>query len=146
MYKPKPRTCIDSNSKNIVALMIGDYKMKFEPMSQRETTLNHYGKRGISWHGFCLQFYLLKCEKNKDGEDVRVASKYKVYLDQVVSDGNKQDALSVYSLLDAALGQVSNEMPFVSSLFLETDNANPTITHSYYVPSFFSILHTNKMD
>ena len=38
--------------------MIGDYKMKFEPISTRETTLDHYGKRGISWHGFCLQFYL----------------------------------------------------------------------------------------
>ncbi len=103
--------------------MIGDYKMKFEPMSQRETTLDHYGKRGISWHGFCLQFYLLKCEKSDDGEDAKVTSKYTVYLDQVVSDGNKQDALSVYSLLDAALGQVANEMPFVSSIILQTDNA-----------------------
>ena len=117
------KTCIDSNGKDIVALMIGDYKMKFEPMSQRETTLDHYGKRGISWHGFCLQFYLLQNEKNQDGEVVKVTSKYTVYLEQVVSDGNKQDALSVYSLLDAALGQIANEMPFVSSIILQTDNA-----------------------
>ena len=38
----------DSNGKNIIALIIGDCKMKFEPMSQRETNLNHYGKKGIS--------------------------------------------------------------------------------------------------
>ena len=38
--------------------MIGDFKMKFEPMSSRETTLDHYSKRGISWYGFCLMFYL----------------------------------------------------------------------------------------
>ena len=123
IHQNMKKMCIDSNGKQIVALMIGDYKMKFEPMSQRETTLDHYGKRGISWHGFCLQFYLLKSEKSDDGEDVKVTSKYTVYLDQVVSDGNKQDALSVYSLLDAALGQVSNEMPFVSSIILQTDNA-----------------------
>ena len=115
--------CTESNGRNIIALMIGDFKMKFEPMSQRETTLDHYGKRGISWHGFCLQFYLIQKEKNKDGDDGEVTSKYTVYLDQVVSDGNKQDSLSVYSLLDAALGQIANELPFISSIILQTDNA-----------------------
>ena len=78
--------------------------MKFEPMSQRETNLNHYGKKGISWHFFYLQFYLIQKENNKEGEDSEVTSKFTVYLDQVVSDGNKQDSLSVYSLIDAALG------------------------------------------
>ena len=123
IHQKMKNTCIDSNGKNIVALMIGDYKIKFEPMLQCETTLDHYGKIGFSWHEFCLQFYLLTSEKTDEGEDVKVTSKYTVYLDQVVSNGNKQDALAVYSLLNAALGQVSNEMPFVSSTILQTDNA-----------------------
>ena len=42
------KKCTDSKERNIIALMIGDFKMKAEPISQRETTLNHYGKRGIS--------------------------------------------------------------------------------------------------
>ena len=45
--------------KSVTALMIGDFKIKFEPLSSRETIITHYGKRGISWHGFCVQFYLL---------------------------------------------------------------------------------------
>ena len=83
------QSCVNTNGKETLALMIGDYKMKFEPMSQRETTFDHYGKRGISWHGFCLQFYLLQSAKSENGCDVEVPMKYTVYLDQIASDGNK---------------------------------------------------------
>jgi len=117
------RQCTSSNCNEITAVMIGDYKMKFEAMSSRETTLDHYGKRGISWHGFCVQFYLLHNEVTDNDQVVPTPKKYTVYLDQIVSDGNKQDSLSVYSLLDAALAQISNELPFISSIILQTDNA-----------------------
>ena len=117
------RQCTSSNSNEITAVMIGDYKMKFEAMSSRETTLDCYGKRGISWHGFCVQFYLLHNEVTDNDHVVPTPKKYTVYLDQIVSDGNKQDSLSVYSLLDAALAQISNELPFISSIILQTDNA-----------------------
>ena len=117
------RQCTSSNGNEITAVMIGDYKMKFEAMSSRETTLDHYGKRGISWHGFCVQFYLLHNEVTDNDNVVPTPKKYTVYLDQIVSDGNKQDSLSVYSLLDAALAQISNELPFISSIILQTDNA-----------------------
>ena len=103
--------------------MIGYYKMKLEPLSQREISLDHYGKRRISWYGFYLQFYLLKSDNTDQGEDVKVTAKYTVNLDEVVCDGNKQDALSVYSLLDDALDQVSNKMSFISSTILQTDIA-----------------------
>ena len=43
------RKCMDDPNKKVTVLMIGDYKMKFDPTSTiRETTLDHYGKRGIS--------------------------------------------------------------------------------------------------
>ena len=35
IHQKMKKTCIDSNGKNIVALMIGDYKMKFEPCHSR---------------------------------------------------------------------------------------------------------------
>ena len=43
---------ITSNGNDIIAVMIGDYKLKFETMTSCETTLDHYRKQGISWHGF----------------------------------------------------------------------------------------------
>ena len=135
IHQKMKQDCINSNGKDVVALMIGDYKMKFEPMSQRETTLDHYGNRGISWHWFCLQFYLLQSEKTNDGHEINVPMKYTVYLDQIVSDGNKQDSLSVYSLLDTALGQISNELTFISQIILQTYNAKSITIHFYYVQS-----------
>ena len=36
---------LDSDGKYILGSIIADFKMKFEPMSSRETTLDHYGKR-----------------------------------------------------------------------------------------------------
>ena len=105
--------------------MIGDFKMKFEPMSSRETTLDHYGKRGISWHGFCLIFYLSSTSFT-DGDstkDVEEAVRYTVYLNQLLSDSNKQDSLSVFSSLDAAMSQIHEELPFITELILQTDNA-----------------------
>jgi hypothetical protein len=37
-------------------ILITDWKMKFEACSSRETTQQHFGKRGMSWHG-CLFVY-----------------------------------------------------------------------------------------
>ena len=43
------------------ALLVLDYKMKFERMHHREKTVDHYGKKGISWHGaMAMQFSLQK--------------------------------------------------------------------------------------
>ena len=115
--------CISGIKKDITALIIGDFKMKFEPMSTRETTLDHYGKRGISWHGFCIQFYLLQEETFDDGTTVERPTKYTAYLDQIISDSNKQDSFCVFSLLEAALAQINNELPFITNVVLQTDNA-----------------------
>ena len=46
-------------NKDITAIMIGDFKMKYEPLSSRESTLDHYGKQGISWLALCLSYLLL---------------------------------------------------------------------------------------
>ena len=83
------KKCADSNGKNIIAMIIVDYKMKFEPISARETTLDHYGKRGISWHGFCVQFYLLEEREDESGTISKVPTLYTIYIDQIISDENK---------------------------------------------------------
>ena len=48
IHTKSKRQCTTSNDNKITAVMIGDYKMKFETMSSRETMLDHCGKQGIS--------------------------------------------------------------------------------------------------
>ena len=43
-----------SVGKQVQSIMIADFKMKFELISSRVTTLSHYGKRGIGWYGIHL--------------------------------------------------------------------------------------------
>jgi hypothetical protein len=39
------------------AVVTLDYKMKLEPLYYREKTSDHYGKRGMSWHGAMVQYF-----------------------------------------------------------------------------------------
>ncbi len=97
--------CVQSNGKIVKSLIIMDFKMKYEMKSNRETTAEHFGKRGISWHGFAVVFYLLDEDKNP----------YKniVYLDQILSDTNKQDGPTVVALLEVAICTIIHELSFI---------------------------------
>ena len=132
-------------------LLVMDFKMKFNPMNARESTLDHYGKRGISWHGFCIIYYLYD-ENSKD------ATRYCAYLDQILSDRNKQDTYCVISLLEAALKQIHSDLPFIKSFVLQSDNARcyenhllllviSIFNHLYYPDIFVSeFIHTETQD
>ena len=65
--------------------------------------------------GFCLIYYLYD---NESKEPIRCST----YLDQILSDGNKQDADWVMSLLEAALNQLIHDLPFINSVTLQSDN------------------------
>ena len=93
----------ESNGNHIQSMMIVDFKMKFEPISSRETTLEHYGKRGIGWHGVYLMFYKLKEHVTEDGTKEMIPVKHSVYIDQIMGDSNKQDKLCIFSMIDAAM-------------------------------------------
>ena len=71
--------------------------MKSEERRSRETSQQHYAKRGISWHGFMLLYYKYETETlmDEDGNETTkgLAIKHRVYMDQIVSSENKQDAL-----------------------------------------------------
>ena len=79
----------ESNGKHVQAIMIADFKMKFEPISSRETTLSHYGKRGIGWHGIHLTYYQLEERTDNNGISQQIPVKYAVYLDQILEDSNR---------------------------------------------------------
>lgn len=60
--------------------------MKFEPVYFREKTVDHYGNKGISWHGAMITFYTVVAV---DG--VRTAVQNRNYMDHVVENESKQD-------------------------------------------------------
>ena len=103
-------------TKNVsVAHIIIDFKMKYEPQSSRESTQEHFGKRGIGWHGVLIIIF-----KMENG----VPKRHNIYIDQIMMDGTKQDAISVIGLLDAALATIHTEMKEIKSISLQSDNAN----------------------
>ena len=40
--------------------------MKFEAMSSRESTIEHFGKQGIGWYGAAIIYYLNKPSESED--------------------------------------------------------------------------------
>ena len=101
------------------AVVIMDFKMKFEAKSARESSVEHFGKRGMGWHGLAITYYMW--EKLDSGQFG--TNKYNAYMDQVLKDGNKQDVFAVIALLEAALSVMIQDIPYIEEIILQSDNA-----------------------
>ena len=129
--KSLKKQCVDTKGGVTRALIIIDFKMKFETKSTRESTLEHYGKRGIGWHGCAVIYYLYKIktdDKNKivydeHGSEIYEARKNIVYIDQIMERSNKQDGVTVISLIEAAIVAINDQMSFIDEIILQSDNA-----------------------
>ena len=51
-------------------------------------------------------------------------TKYTIYLDQILDCPNKQDRYCIFSILECALLQIINDVPFVSEVIIQSDNAD----------------------
>ena len=116
--------CIKAREISRTAVMIMDFKMKWEPVSGRESTQGHFGKRGIGWHGCCIVYYKHEKVQKEDGTYELKATRYTSYIDQILSGTNKQDSMCVFSCLEAALLVIIEDLPFINNLVLQSDNAN----------------------
>ena len=84
--------CVDSKGKDVCGLLIIDFKMKFPVQSSRESTIEHFGKRDIGWHGCALIWFLYEIKKdddgnkciNDDGTKAYYTKKNLVYIDQIL--------------------------------------------------------------
>jgi hypothetical protein len=94
-----------------------DFKMKWEAMYQREKTTQHFGKRGISWHGNRIEYFIWN--KIEEKVEPRVLK-----LDQILSGVNKQDAMTVLALLEAMQAYCSVEFPGAEIAYVQSDNAS----------------------
>jgi len=110
------QTTISSGGKFIKALIIMDFKMKYGMKSTRETTIKHFGERGVGLHGFAI----LYCQLDDEGNPIRNI----VYLDQILNDTNKQGGVSVVALLEVAITAFISELPFIKEAIINPDNVN----------------------
>lgn len=92
MHTNMSNDCLQNGESHECVVLI-DYKMKFEPVYHREKTVDHYGKRGISWHGSMITYYTVS---ELDG--VRTVEPNNIYMDHIVENENRQDVLSVVSI------------------------------------------------
>ena len=120
------KQCVESKGSFVRAVLIVDFKMKFEVISSRESSLEHYGKRGIGWHGCALVYYLYEIV---DDEGNYGAKEYRIYIDQILEGSNRQDGAAVVGLLEAALTAITTELPFVEEIILQSDNAKSYQNH-----------------
>ncbi|KAJ0389468.1 hypothetical protein P43SY_011890 [Pythium insidiosum] len=75
---------LDSKA-TIEAIVLIDFKMKLEPLYYREKTVEHYGKRGMTWHGALVQYF--EYQEGQDGFEPEVINQ-KLYYDHL-STGDK---------------------------------------------------------
>ena len=47
------------NDDSSFCVVVMDYKMKFETMKHLENAVEDFGKRGLSWHGVLVFYYVL---------------------------------------------------------------------------------------
>eukprot|EP01047_Picozoa_sp_COSAG01_P043083 COSAG01_NODE_3805_length_5680_cov_7.949292_3_plen_692_part_00 len=99
-----------------MAIVIADYKMKIEPSQHREPTTEHYGKRGISYHGVCVIYM----DKTSDGEYIQTLR----YFDTVLDGDASQDIGATLSIIEDVLLRMRNTLPdHITDLIFQSDNA-----------------------
>jgi hypothetical protein len=81
--------------------------------------VDHYGKRGISWHGSMITYYTVN-----EIDGVRVVEPNNIYMDHIVENENKQDVLSVVSILEAVIIGIKKWFPHLTTVVLQSDNAS----------------------
>lgn len=124
--------CLDQKSSD-EAIIVLDFKMKWESKRYRELTSQHFGKRGWAWHAFVVTYYEYR-EASADGAVPRSAERRLVYSDQVIEGDNKQDGDAVISLSEAFFAQLRRDLPHIHKMTLQSDNA------AYYHSKVFIVL------
>lgn len=101
------------------ALVVIDFKMKLEPLYFREKTVDHYGKRGMSWHGALVQHFVVHDDREEDG-----VVDQRLYFDHISQGDTKQDREAVISMIEAILMRIKRDLPQVKRIVIQSDNAS----------------------
>jgi hypothetical protein len=147
LFSDMQSRCVENKATE--ALVVIDFKMKAEPIYFREKTSEHYGKRGMSWHGAMVRFWTKELPAQDPVEN-------KVYLDQISNGDNRQDKEAVIALLEALMLSLKRSLPTIITISVQSDNAScyqnalviallPVIgaVHGIHVERF---IHTDTQD
>lgn len=99
------------------AIVILDFKMKFEPIFYQQRTLQHFGKRGISWHGAAV--YYRRHHNDGSVDDTPTI----VYIDHILDNISTQSGLVVAALTEAIVHVIEHTLASVKQILLQSDNA-----------------------
>jgi hypothetical protein len=105
-----------NNGNGTILGIIGDFKMNWNARGNKETTQQHYGKRGIPWHGFLGYYYRYIPETDS-------LERVVIKVDQILEGDANKNGAAVLSLLECFLLQVEEEFSFLKEAVLQTDNA-----------------------
>jgi hypothetical protein len=97
-------------------MIVIDWKMKFLAERIRESSMHHFGKRGLPWHEDVLWWYDWDAEEEK-------TVKCFVALDQIMGTGNKQDGAAVLCTMEALIEKINQEIPHLTEGIMKSDNA-----------------------
>ena len=111
---------IMDNLKYSEAMIIMDFKMKFEAMYYREKTVDFYGKKGIMWHSSQVYTRYSDQDQKTHGnlEDFCITN-----YDHIATSGSKQDWMVVLSCFESVVIAIKQTMPHVKALNVQSDNA-----------------------
>lgn len=117
------------DSESFTAVILVDYKMKFEAIRYREKITEFFGKKGMSWQGAAVFHTIEKGSdvtlnvRRKDSGAAKCVDLNTLFIDHILSNDMSQDRVAFCSLLDAILARVSKELLLVKRFFLLSDNA-----------------------
>jgi hypothetical protein len=107
---------VEANKRVSGQCLIGiDWKMRFLAGRIRESSMHHYGKRGLSWHEDVLWWYDWDTEEEK-------TVKCFMALDQIMGTGNKQDGVAVLCTMEALIEKINQEIPHLMEGIMKSDN------------------------
>jgi len=99
------------------ALIVLDFKMKFEAMYYREKTTDFYAKKGDSWHG-AMAYTRYITPSTEDVQPHHIS-----YYDHISSGDTTQDYQAVLSYFEAVCMRIKSDFPHVRQIYVQSDNA-----------------------
>ena len=104
------------------AMVVMDFKMKFEAVYYREKTTDFYEKKS-SWHGSMIYSRYASAEREA-AESVGdlLLDYHTTYFDHISSGDSKQDYVAVMSQFDAKCRRVSSDFLHIRALYFQLDN------------------------
>lgn len=110
-----------------MALIIGDFKMKINPVHYRKTSQQHLGKRELSWPGLMVLIQgtdtQLRLSEQEQGINPKSADLQVQHYDLTSSGDEVQDFFMVLTGREVLKNELHDNFPHISYLIFQSDNA-----------------------